>query len=316
VGTPLQKIVSNHTNCLRYNRLFPAPARSVTNTPTGINGIWASIGDWTDGAQLTLKFGNGTEKTIEKTATPSEKFFSYKNGTNLYDIECLPRDLSTASGSPSGAEKASSEIAGLPSTTWRNSANSIAGYYSKVSGLEDTAIIFLPTFSSSASEVAKIAVDFLQNATEAGKKNVLIDLSSNPGGYMSIGIDLSRIFFPHAAPYTATRYRAHDAAKYLTKAYSRDNSADTSNVFAYRQMVHPDQKTDFNSWEDMYGPHEVLGSSASSLLANFNYTSTSSKSFPINGYGPVPLNPSSSYFSAENIALVSDKIPSVSVLNT
>ncbi|KAJ5171067.1 Interphotoreceptor retinol-binding [Penicillium coprophilum] len=290
----------------QYNRVFPAPARSVTNTPTSVNGIWASVGDWTDGAQLSLKFGNGTEKTIQKTATPSEKFFSYKNGTHLYDIECLPRALSTASTSPSGAEKASSEIAGFPTTTWRNSANSIAGYYSKLSGLEDTAIIFLPTFSSSAAEVAKIAVDFLQNSTEAGKKNLLIDLSSNPGGYMSIGIDLSRILFPNAAPYTATRFRAHDAAKFLTKAYSRDNKTDTSNVFAYRQMVRPDQKTDFSSWEDLYGPHEVLGSSASSLLANFNYSSTSSKAFPINGYGPVPLKPSKSPFSADNIAIITD----------
>lgn len=297
-----------HINYRRYNRVFPAPARSVTNTPTSVNGIWYSIGDWTDGAQLVLKFGNGTEKTIEKTATPSEKFFSYQTGKRLYEIECLPRDLSATSSSPSGAEEASSEPAGFPSTTWRNSANSIAGYFSKLPELEDTAIIFLPTFSSSASEVAEITVEFLQNATQAGKKNILIDLSSNPGGYMSIGIDMSRIFFPHSNPYTATRYRAHNAAKYLTKAYSRDNSTDTSNVFAYRQMVRPDQKTDFSSWEDLYGPHEILGSSASSLLANFNYTSTSSKSFPINGYGPVPLNPSKSYFSADNIALVSEPL--------
>ncbi|KAJ5952875.1 Interphotoreceptor retinol-binding [Penicillium vulpinum] len=301
---------ANHQNLqdrdAQYNRVFPAPARSVTNTPTNVNGIWASIGDWTDGAQLSLKFGNGTENIIQRTATPSERFFSYKNGTHLYDIECLPRDLSTPSSSPSGAEKASSEIAGFPSTTWRNSANSVAGYYSKSPGLEDTAIIFLPTFSSSAVEVANIVVDFLQNSTEAGKKNLLIDLSSNPGGYMSIGIDLSRILFPNAAPYTATRFRAHDAAKFLTKAYSRDNSTDTSNVFAYRQMVRPDQKTDFSSWEDLYGPHEIMGSSSSSLLANFNYTSTSSKVFPINGYGPVPLNPSKSPFSADKIAIITD----------
>lgn len=286
--------------------MFPAPARSVTNGPIDVNGIWASVGDWTDGAGLSLKFANGTKTTIQKTATPSEKFFSYKNGTHLYNIECLPQDLSTPLSTSSGAEQASSELAGFPTTDWRNSANSIAGYYSKLSGLEDTAVIFLPTFSSSASEVATIAVDFLQNATADGKKYVLIDLSSNPGGYMSIGIDLSRIFFPNASPYTATRYRAHDAAKYLTKAYSRDTKTDSSNIFAYKQMVRPDQKTDFSSWEDLYGPHEILGSSASSLLANFNYTATSSKVFPINGYGSVPLKPSKSLFSADNIAIASE----------
>ncbi|CAG8229698.1 unnamed protein product [Penicillium olsonii] len=290
----------------QYNRVFPAPARSVTNAPTSVNGIWASIGDWTDGAELSLEFANGTKTTTQKTATPSERFFSYKNGSHLYSIECLPRDLSTPLSGSSGAEQASSEIEGLPTTKWRNSANSIAGYYSDLTDLHDTAIMFLPTFSSSASEVATVAVDFLQNATAAGKKNVLIDLSANPGGYMSIGIDMSRIFFPNIAPYTATRYRAHDAAKYLTKAYSRDNQTDSSNVFAYKQMVHPDQKTDFGSWEELYGPHQILDSSASSLLANFNYTSTSSKVFPINGYGPVPLKPRKSLFPAENIAIITD----------
>lgn len=287
--------------------MFPAPARSVANTPTSVNGIWASIGDWTDGAVVSLEFANGTKTSTQRAAVPSEKFFSYKNGTHLYDIECLPRELSTASSTSSGAEQASSEVEGLPQTvtSWRNSANSFAGYYSNLTGLQDTAIIFLPTFSSSASEVAELAVDFLQNATAANKNNVLIDLSANPGGYMSIGIDMSRIFFPDSSPYTATRYRAHDAAKYLTKAYSRDDTTDSSNVFAYKQMVRPDQKTDFSSWEELYGPHEILGSSSSSLLANFNYTSTSSDVFPINGYGPVPLKPSKSPFSADNIAIVS-----------
>ncbi|KAJ5742737.1 uncharacterized protein N7511_011138 [Penicillium nucicola] len=289
----------------QYNRVFPALARSVTNTPTDANGIWASIGDWTDGAELSLKFANGTEKTVQKTATPSERFFAYDDGTHLWNTECIPRDLSTPLSSSSGAEKAS-EVPGLPSTNWRTSANSIAGYFSNVTDLQDTAIIFLPTFSSSASEVAKVAIDFLQNATAAGKKNVLIDVSANPGGYMSIGIDFSRIFFPEATPYTATRFRAHDAAKYLTKAYSRDTSTDSSNVFAYRQMVQPNQKTDFSSWEDLYGPHDILGSSASSLFANFNYTSTSSDVFPINGYGSVPLKPSKSLFPAENIAIITD----------
>ncbi|CAI7617654.1 unnamed protein product [Penicillium bialowiezense] len=290
----------------QYNRVFPAPARSVANTPTSVNGIWASIGDWTDGAGISLEFANGTKTTTQRSAVPSEKFFSYKNGTHLYSIECLPRDLSAASSTSSGAEQASSEVEGLPTTSWRNSANSIAGYYSKLSGLQDTATIFLPTFSSSASEVAELTVDFLQNATAANKKNVLIDLSANPGGYMSIGIDMSRIFFPDSSPYTATRYRAHDAAKFLTKAYSRDDTTDSSNIFAYKQMVRPDQKTDFGSWEELYGPHDILGSSSSSLLANFNYTSTSSSVFPINGYGPVPLKPSKSLFSADNIAIITD----------
>jgi hypothetical protein len=292
----------------QYNRLFPSLARSITNTPTNPNGIWYTTTDWTDGSQLSLRYSNGTIQTVERTATPSERYFSYQNGTELYTVNCLPQSLPTASSSSSGAEEAS-EITGLPDTKWRNSDNSIAGYFSNLTGLEDTAIMFLPTFSSSPEQTAQVAADFLRNASTAGKKNILIDVAANPGGYMSIGIDLFRIFFPGAFPYTATRYRAHDAAKYLTKAYSRDTKLDSSNIFAFRQMVQPNQKTGFSSWQDLYGPHEILESLSSSLLANFNYTATSTKVYPINGYGPAPLNPSRALFATENITIVSSSIP-------
>ncbi|KAJ5122998.1 Interphotoreceptor retinol-binding [Penicillium atrosanguineum] len=289
----------------QYNRVFPSLARSVTNTPTNANGIWYTTSDWTDGSRLDLKYSNGTTQTVERTATPSERYFSYQNGTELYTVNCLPQSLPTASSSSSGAEEAS-VVTGLPDTEWRNSDNSIAGYFSNLTGLEDTGIMFLPTFSSSSQQTAQIATDFLKNATAAGKKNILIDVAANPGGYMSLGIDMFRIFFPDAFPYTATRYRAHEAAKYLTKAYSRDAKLDSSNVFAYRQMVQPNQRAGFSSWQDLYGPHEILDSPSSSLMANFNYTATSTNIYPINGYGPAPLNPSRSLFAAENITIITD----------
>ncbi|KAJ5166173.1 Interphotoreceptor retinol-binding [Penicillium canariense] len=290
----------------QYNRVFPALARSITGTPTDQNGIWFTTADWSDGSQLTLRYGNGTVQTVEKSAIPKERFFSYKNGSSLYNANCIPRSLPSAETTSSPYAEEASSVTGLPDTEWRNSANSIAGYFSNLNGLEDTGIIFLPTFSSSPQEVAQVAVDFLRNATLAGKKNILIDVSANPGGYMSIGLDMFRIFFPDGFPYTATRYRAHDAAKYLTKAYSRSTTQDSSNTFAYKQMVAPDQKSGFSSWDDLYGPNEALGSPSSSLLANFNYTSTSSQTFPINGYGPIPLNPEQSLFPADSIAIITD----------
>jgi hypothetical protein len=292
------------SNTLRYNRVFPALARSVTGTSIDQNGIWARTADWSDGSQVILKYGNGTTQTVEKVAVPKERLFSYKNGTSLWKVNCIPRGLPTAESSSPTAEEASS-MPGLPDTEWHNSAGSIGGYFSNLTGLEDTGIIFLPTFSSSPREVAQVVIDFLNNATSAGKKNILIDVPANPGGYLSIGLDLFRIFFPDAFPYTATRYRAHDAAKYLTKTFSRSDTQDSSNIFAYKEMVAPDQETGFGSWEDLYGPHQVLGSSSSSLLANFNYTATSSQTYPINGYGPIALNPEKSLFPAANIAIVS-----------
>ncbi|KAJ5699054.1 Interphotoreceptor retinol-binding [Penicillium macrosclerotiorum] len=296
---------SLHDRDAQYNRVFPALARSVTNTPTNVDGIWASTTDWSDGGPLILKYGNGTVQTVEKTATPTERFFSYHNGTEMYAANCIPRILSSTAAASPEMEEASSPT-GFPNTAWSNSVNSIAGYYSNLTGLEDTGIVFLPTFLSSAQEVAQVAIEFLHNAAMAGKKNILIDVAANPGGYMAIGLDMFRIFFPDAFPYTATRYRAHDAARYLTKAYSREITLDSSNPYAYQQMVKPDQTSGFGSWEELYGPHDILGSPSSSLLANFNYTSSSTKTSPINGYGSVPLDPPKSLFSAENIVIITD----------
>lgn len=302
-------IVVDFADLSRYNRIFPASARSVTNSPIGVNGLWTSSAEWTEGSELTIEYGNGTKQTIEKKASPTERFFSYDNGTQLYAVNCIPRTLNSAFGTAS-TEEASSEVPGLPDTTWKNAANSVAGYFSKLTGLEDTGILFLPTFSSNPNDVSRVTVEFMKNATEAGKKNILIDLTSNPGGSISIGLDLFKIFFPEQTPYTATRYRAHDAAKYLTKAESSDPSADASNPFGYRMNVQPDQQTDFKSWDDLYGPHDTLGSSSSSLLANFNYTALSSASFPINGYGLIALDPKKALFPAKNIAIVSCIHPS------
>lgn len=296
-----------HIHRIRYNRIFPALARSKSGTSLSPDGIWAKNKKWHDGSELTLEFVNGTSKTLQKTAVPSERYFTYQNGTQLYEIECLPHTLQSAVVSKV-AEQAS-EISGLPDTKWSISGNSISGYYSSLKGLEDTAILLLPTFGAPPADVAKFTIDFLQNATAAGKKNVLIDVTANNGGYMSTGIDMSRIFFPESFPYTATRYRAHDAAKYLTKAYSRssttDSSSDSSNIFAFKEMVAPDQKSGFSSWQDLYGPHEALGSSSSNLLANFNYTASSTKVWPINGYGEAPLNPAKALFPADKISIVS-----------
>lgn len=293
----------NDADIPRYNRVFPNLARSIIDTPTDQNGIWYSATDWADDAQLNLKFSNGTSTTISKTAKPKERFFTYQNGTELYQINCLPRHPLLISRLPVNNEEAS-EVTGLPHTAWRNTANSVAGYFSNLTGLQDTGVVFLPTFSSSPQEVAQVATDFLRNASASGKKNILIDVSANPGGYMTIGIDLLRIFFPDAFPYTATRFRAHDAAKYLTKAHSRYTTFDSSNIWAYKQMVTPDQESGFSSWEDLYGPYEMLGSPSSNLLANFNFSSTSTNVYPINGYGTAPLDPATSLFPAENIAIV------------
>lgn len=266
--------------------------------------MWTSTAEWTEGSQLDLKYKNGTSQTIEKRASPREKFFSYKSGKSLYDVSCLPRGLNTAADPKAGTETAA-EITGLPATLWRNSANSVAGYYSNLTGLEDTGIIFLPTFSSNPPEMAQLIIDFVNNATTNGKKNMIIDLTANPGGYMGMGLDLFKIFFPDVSPYTATRFRAHDAAKYLTKAYSRDSTQGSSNIFAYKQSVTPDQKDGFKSWQDFFGPHEIIGGSSSSLFANFNYTTSSTKANPINGFGGIPLNPEKAPFSAKDIAIVS-----------
>jgi hypothetical protein len=174
-------------------------------------------------------------------------------------------------------------------------------------------VLAVTTFSVNSVTLQQVSVDFLRNATEAGKKRIFLDLSGNPGGSLTAGVDLFRIFFPDMVPYTATRLRAHTGAEFLSKAFSGLAQLHRKlqfelwegNPFSWQAAVTPNQDDNFKSLEAWYGPYEIDGAPLSNLYANFNFTSISTTYSPITGYGPIPLDPSQRLFVPEDIIIVS-----------
>lgn len=141
---------------------------------------------------------------------------------------------------------------------------------------------------------------------------MIVDLSGNGGGTVQAGVNLFRLFFPDEVPYTAARFRIHDAVNLLAQYTSQTVSLvldklgleeQVVNPFYWQTYVQPDQETGFSSWSNISSPEKILGVNSSSLVAT-NFTRSSNSTNPLSGYGPVPLNPSKRAFAPEDIIMV------------
>jgi hypothetical protein len=181
---------------------------------------------------------------------------------------------------------------------------------------EDTAVLFLPSFSS-AEPGAKLsfrqrATEFLEKSVAAGKRRLIIDLSENAGGHTNHGYDLLQALFPGYFMYTSSRFRDHEALRLMFKAFQNVTVDDplhqnVSYLFSTPLFVGPDQKTHFSSWKEVYGPHEILATNQSSAFAIFDFNLASELDNPIRGYGPVKQDATSPacYQTREHVQQVS-----------
>ncbi|KAH1369614.1 hypothetical protein KXW29_008269 [Aspergillus fumigatus] len=297
-----------HDPDAQYNTNFPSLAsQTALGTPRN-NGLWSrNVGEKWTGDRLTLTFANGSSVEGHRTADLIPQEFPYRNGTALFNARCRKESIPTTA-------TAASDSGGYPNTTWSSYGGLIAGYFSQDEALRDVGVLAVTTFSIDAATMQRVSVDFLRNATEAGKKRIIVDLSGNPGGSLTAGVDLFHIFFPDVVPYTATRLRAHTGAEFLSKAFARLAESHPKlqfelwdgNPFSWQAAVTPNQDDNFKSLEAWYGPYEIDGAPLSNLYANFNFTSISTTHSPITGYGPIPLDLSQRLYFPEDIIIITD----------
>lgn len=265
---------------------------------------------WWPGPSFLFEFKNGTKKNYETLATTDYLDFDIRNGTALYDRAC--QSQSKATSKPSAMMKSLADKPGYPKTKMQSNDTTTSGYFSNKDSLRDTAILSVPTFLVAPDALSLFVKGFLEKATEQGKNKLLIDLTGNPGGILNAGFGLFSEIFPGKEMYLGTRFRSHEAADSLGRVLSHMSNSSTLNVglkeanpYIPQLQVTPDQNNDFESWEDLYGPHKVLNTDMSSLFASFNFTAASKKESPLNGYGNIPLSPKTPPFAPEDITLVS-----------
>jgi hypothetical protein len=269
-------------------------------------------------------------------AVVREDGFQFVDGKALYESYCVPASETTTTSSPSTATPTPSNSApasstpasqspsstakpaptGYPKAAIRDDNNLISGYLLSEPGLEDTAVLSVPTFGVSDIEggnkiVSDVAIEFIQKAVDAGKKKMIIDLSANPGGDVNYAFDLFRLFFPNKTPYWSTRFRAHEALKLIEKVgYSAPQGSQNLNFASlvkvgFYGLKTPSQNYTFKTLEELYGPHNVLGANMSTANS-LNMDLISSEEKPIHGFGDIKSKWMTPPFAPEDILIITD----------
>ena len=313
----------------RWNRLFMSRAVGASDANLESPGRLAFNGHiWIDDGAFEFEFRNGSSIELPITASLGMNSFE-STGEALFESLCLPvADNGGNEGSGSGGGGSNNEENGNggDSQVLPPAEQGPLGYpepwirdpYNQMLGFElddDTMVMRITTFggpetlpANQSAVFSQTATEIVDHATSTGRSKIIIDVSSNLGGNIVRGFDLFKLFFPDELPYSATRFRRHDAMDTLAQAGRYSNSSFAITLpFLYPAQVTPDQESDFGSVDDFLGDKTENGVDVSSLFANFNYSAQASEDGPIRGYGvSTDLLNKAMPFKPEDILIVGD----------
>ncbi|KAK5625681.1 hypothetical protein RRF57_001397 [Xylaria bambusicola] len=308
----------------RWNSLFASTAALATGD-TDIAALWgqftSNAGLWPGVNNTRLEFKNGSTLDL-----PTLAQYNYQSilpsSTALYEAACMPDGpdnlrRGTRTKRNDNAEVSPTATAGppgFPKPFTRDPYNQISGYTLD----DDTAVMFIPTFAGGSDfpvgqdlVFGQVATEIVNTAIANGRTKLIIDLSQNGGGDIARSFDLFKLFFPSQPPYSATRFRRHDASDLLARSGKDVNyTAAGADPFDFQGAVNPAQDAGFSSVDDFLEGETQLGVNVTSLYANFNYTLLSLLNIdngPIRGFGGAPINKTQPY-APEDILIITDGI--------
>ncbi|KAI8660248.1 TSPc domain-containing protein [Fusarium keratoplasticum] len=306
----------------RYNRVFYSlPSLATGNTsPTGAFIDRDGMYPGTD--VTTIEFRNGSSIALNTLAILKKSYFSARDGSDVFDDYCLNKQLypslkyrstNTGESKPYIQPPKQSGPSGYPEPLIRDPYSQISGYALD----DDTTVMLITTFTTAGGGLpgnqtrvfAETASEIVSTALAKGHTKLIIDVSGNSGGQIDRAFDLFKLFFPSKQPYSATRFRRHEASEGVVKVFGgiSKEAAQMNAPLAYAGQVTPDQEAGFESAEEFLSDDIELGGKVSSLYANYNYTSNSIRAIPIRGYGGQPINMTQP-FKAENIIIIGDGV--------
>ncbi|RFU29719.1 hypothetical protein B7463_g6596, partial [Scytalidium lignicola] len=270
-----------------------------------------------------LTFANGTQIQLPLLAGASAALgnFTFTTGEELWQAACAPQPAAPAT--PSTLTTPLSAPENYPKPIVRDSFNLLVGYFPTDAGLEDVAVLSVPTFLTEgamldgnlpADATANFAIEaqtFVNNATAEGKKKIIIDITGNGGGLVDSGFALISIFFPNMTIFSATRIRSTEATQFVLRTFNAQNNSDNDDVlssgFYLPDLVLPDQKTGFSTLNQFIGPFDVLGVPSTAIVAEDTFALNDPTSDPINidGLGG-KLDGTKPPFAPEDIIILTD----------
>ncbi|KAI0857275.1 hypothetical protein F4860DRAFT_490064 [Xylaria cubensis] len=234
------------------------------------------------GSTTSLKFANGTSTKADNVARIKGNWTGVVDGPSYFAKFAPGASGSVSTAAPATPAPVSppalKAVPGYPAPEIVSSDGVISGYYLKGDGFEDTAVLVALSFSpDSPIEFQQVAQDFFAAAKKDGKKNLVVDVSVNGGGYIFSGYDLFRQLFPDIVQEGLGRWRDGPGFKAVSDVYSANSanfnpdtaSADIiyqfESVYNWRYDIDESNKH-FTSYKDKFGPQQVLGDKFTNLM--------------------------------------------------
>ncbi|KAJ8122210.1 hypothetical protein ONZ43_g1536 [Nemania bipapillata] len=278
-------VSSNQDADAAYNSLFYEKAYEAEIASKGYFSNGGRVRYVYPGSATTLKFANGTVVKRDNLARikgnwsgvvdgPSY-FAKFAPGAATAKAKASPTPTPTPTPTPSPAAKA---VPGYPAPVISSSDGIISGYYLEGAGFEDTAVLVALSFAPADQvEFQQVAQDFFAAAKEAGKKNLVVDVSVNGGGYIFSGYDLFRQLFPDIVQEGLGRWRANPGFKAISDVYSANSAnfnpdtAPVDIIYQYESTYNwrydiDESNKHFTSYKDKFGPKKYLGDSFTNVM--------------------------------------------------
>ena len=281
------------------------------------------------GPNTSITFANNRTVDFKNTAKILVDFTNVDDGQSFYDKFCRGKNASPsgaatssaassaiATPSPTAPSTASPQYAippgsGYPYPVVAHSEKLIAGYFLNDTNFTDVAVLSILSFDATLPatllEFQSVMQQFLTACNTAGKTKLVIDLQANPGGTFVLAYEAFLQLFPTVTPYGAANARAHDSLNMFGIAddyqLHGQNAPDSLVIWQYENDLTVNN-TQFDSWQDVYGPHQIHGDNFTSLM-RINLSGASETILNLTGYGS-RTNFTVQPFAAEDIIMVTD----------
>ncbi|KAF3931283.1 hypothetical protein ABW19_dt0204900 [Dactylella cylindrospora] len=235
----------------RYNSLFPV---------RGVGGQLMEPGFFQDRRiypgknGFTIQFANGTSSEYEYIAEIHGDFRNVTDPASFYDIFVKGGQLIERPQKVKCADKKERNFNHIqayfsqPEKSWgvsrrsefpeagvkpvvQDRAGIFAGYFLRKT---NTAVLQMfgfdpPCASDIVSTMTSISI-FLKKCREKGATKLIVDLTGNTGGYVTLGYDLFMQLFPRVVPYNGHRLRINPASLIKARAFSNVTYGGLSNI--------------------------------------------------------------------------------------
>ncbi|GKT46177.1 peptidase S41 family protein ustP [Colletotrichum spaethianum] len=230
-----------------------------------------------------IKFTNGTEYTDKLVAIVDKALVPFIGSPESIHskVELPPTTTSSATSATSSASQSSTtatptstKIPGYPLPVVKHASDWISGYFLNGSNYEDTAVLVVLSFAPSdldnangtfeIDEARRVVDEFLEEAREAGKTKLVIDVQANGGGFVAAGFQLYNQLFPKATDvWDGNRLRAHEALNALGLTAQEVSPRVLAD---FNKANLNESRQPYEEWQDLFGPELIAGQNVTNLL--------------------------------------------------